>query len=1474
MTETDRREIGGFRIEAELKASGAQGRVYKAVCETDSLAWCAKGTVVALKAMQVNADADGEGAGERLRRRTEALVALRHPNVVRYLGCFVEPSAFSETHVVVQEFLVGETLKARLAAQPTGLDADFALKVALGVASGLAAAAKAGIVHRDVKPENVFLCSDGSVKLIDFEVARQSGNTTSASGGMVGSFDYMAPDFSDPHFAGDEISDVFSAGAVIHEALTGKLPYRRFGGQGQQAGFAFLDRWSRDADGKFIRGECAVSSSVERILAHARPVLQKALAVRREARFPTFDALREALEGVRFRDLRNGGTSYRILQLVGKGGFGEVFKARSGGHTFAVKHLLKPDYAARFFREAKIMSELNDPCFVRFFDFFVLEHAGVKEAFLVMDFLPGMPGSSLRDAIRRSAGCGLDRTSVLKAFVRYAHGLKTIHARGIYHRDVKPTNLYYPEDRPESAAIMDLGIARDASGTETTGQVPGTLDYMPPETALGGTRGDAGMDVYALGLCLYEALSGKKGFPRLPSGSAGYAQFFQRAKDKARPTFDAPCVTAKPALLALLRKMTEPEVSERLTDAGELEEELRRVLADGGETTAADEGETAAPSDSAASASGPAASASADAETADGDDDGETCETAFVPQQGLPQEAVKVIDDGLRRLGGRSREPRSRKVWAFALLGAAAAVAAGAALFWRSEIDVALARLMPKLSRPAGVYSDAAVVIDGESVGAPDVYGDALSSIEEADALRDRWLEDRKDALTEDERVRALAFFERKREQRVIRDRLDTERTQFDADVKRLVETYGTQGVAAGDAVRKAWQKTWGGASRAKVDGAVRLFDKARRARQAVDASKALVPRATIAAGAVAKSYADNGLKIADREAGIWEREWGARLTADDAAALRARLKAARDAVVRQDEEEKACEARRALVAECRALVEMTVPVPSREARLLEAENKARQAAASGILDAKACAAFLKEVEAARAWTVFEVVNRSDLDLKVGGVPVKNASSHVFVYTNAPPETLAVECFGYESFPLGRQTNGKVVTLLPEHFALLKVDVAVGDLDEGVTCRVDGVSVGGKTVRIVPGSHECVYSRKDYRDQVIPFRVEPGVARALPPPGAWARSEEWLQRERDRVRAERAAALEKACGRLLADEPISNRVVRLARCGRILRDWTTPDLLGETRHKALAARLAAAEALSFGAVVNGTDCALTATVAGETLSFAPAARTLVSYPSSGSLDATLVAAGYEPIPFPEKFAGAELRVVPAMLKPAPVEIAVHGMPADVSCVLDGKAVAGASFKALPGAHALVFRRPDHEAQQVTLTVKLGEPVGVACPTRWTPTKGLSSLVAAEAAAEAGDWNRAKNLLGEADVRGEEALNRKMALSLRFEQRKRFLKRLDEAALAYHEERWHDVVKLHFDLKLNGYVMTREDRKRVAEAIRQREGHLEMLRKIAGTGDFGASTEKIDAEIRSFRAMSGLLEQELTSSRNDGKENSK
>lgn len=569
--------IGGFEILEEIQAgSGSQGTVYKARCVSDVHGFVSPGTVVALKVMPVQDE--GGSLWRKLEKRTKELVQLDHPNVVRYHGCFSESGMFNDLHVVVQEFLEGDTLKARLLSAPNGLDADEALRIVKAALSGLVYVSGKGIVHRDIKPGNIFLCSDGGVKLIDFEIAKRNGGTTTASAGNIrGSFDYMAPDFTVPDFYGDVRSDVFSTGVVLHEMLTGKTPYRRLEGDDKQANFAFLSRWTHVLQ----EGEdpIRISVRIKRILSGADVVLKRALSPDRSGRYADFSSFANDVAAIKFRQLQSGSLTYRLLQYVGKGGFGEVFKARElrSRTDVAIKHLLKPEYAARFRREAKVMMKLRGSCFVRFVDFFFLNVGGNHDAFLVMAFLDGMPGSSLRDAIRKSAGSGLPLRDVLVAFECYAYGLATMHGAGLFHRDIKPSNLYFPPGRPEHAAIMDLGIARDIYGTATHGQVPGTLDYMPPEVVLSDSRGDGAMDVYALGLCFYEALTGKTAYDRLPAGTAAYSAFFARAKEKSLPVLTSEPVSTDPDLLALIREMTNPDVSDRLKDAGRVSARIREI---------------------------------------------------------------------------------------------------------------------------------------------------------------------------------------------------------------------------------------------------------------------------------------------------------------------------------------------------------------------------------------------------------------------------------------------------------------------------------------------------------------------------------------------------------------------------------------------------------------------------------------------------------------------------------------------------------------------------------------------------------------------------------------------------------------------------------------------------------------------------------------------------------------------------------
>ena len=579
MGESAEQLLGGFRLE-EVVGHGAQGRVWRAVCVDAAPGIAKKGDRVALKIKDVPDD-DGEKWRDH-EERVSLLKTMDHPNVVRYLGSFRVNDAGVDKHVIVQELLEGETLKTRLKSLRLGLDVDEALRIVKAAAAALEYTSGLGIHHRDIKPGNIFLCSGGGVKLIDFGVAKQGDGTVTESGNVRGTFDYLAPDFISPEFRGDERSDIFSLGVVLHEVVTSALPYIDEG----KGELGYVSRWTRHAGGD--DSPIFVKPLARRVLRGVEDVLGKALAPERENRYSSFAEFREGLGNVKFNDLKNGERTYRWLKFIGKGGFGEVFKAKwmETGEPVAVKRLLNPAYAKRFHTEAKVMQQLKDPCFVSFVDFFVKG----ENAFLVMRFLDGMPGGSLRDAIDRSKASaarngerdcgGLPKPLVLSAFERYARGLSLLHRRkpSIIHRDIKPSNLYYPEGRPDLVAIMDFGIVREEDSSFTSGVPPCTFDYAPPEIATSTDKGSPGMDIFALGLCLYEALTGKSAYPRIPNGMPGLRMFIERCMSMRAPSFSDPRVQEDPELLDLLRRMTNPDASKRITDAEEVAVALRRLF--------------------------------------------------------------------------------------------------------------------------------------------------------------------------------------------------------------------------------------------------------------------------------------------------------------------------------------------------------------------------------------------------------------------------------------------------------------------------------------------------------------------------------------------------------------------------------------------------------------------------------------------------------------------------------------------------------------------------------------------------------------------------------------------------------------------------------------------------------------------------------------------------------------------------------
>jgi serine/threonine protein kinase len=202
-------QIGRYRI-VERIGRGAMGMVYRARDE-------AMDRDVAVKVMMADLEDDPD-IRTRFHREAQAAARLSHPNIITIFDVGEDGNRF----YIVMELLRGTTLKEFVRQERTPLERKLDLMIQL--CAGLGAAHNASIYHRDIKPGNLFVRSDGTLKVLDFGVARLASSSMTAAGLIVGTPDYMSPEQA----RGDQVdgrSDIFSVGGVFYFMLTGRKPF-------------------------------------------------------------------------------------------------------------------------------------------------------------------------------------------------------------------------------------------------------------------------------------------------------------------------------------------------------------------------------------------------------------------------------------------------------------------------------------------------------------------------------------------------------------------------------------------------------------------------------------------------------------------------------------------------------------------------------------------------------------------------------------------------------------------------------------------------------------------------------------------------------------------------------------------------------------------------------------------------------------------------------------------------------------------------------------------------------------------------------------------------------------------------------------------------------------------------------------------------------------------------------------------------
>ena len=487
-------------------------------------------------------------------RETETLAALDHPAIRHaYAGGTIESFAFRTAN-----WIEGESLAGALRRGPRPI--PTAMSLVRDLLSALEHAHARGIIMRRVVPTTLMIDSGGRGVITDLRYSNWCLPHVPASDTVAA---YMAPEVRGGE-PGDPASDVYTVAANIYAALTGQEPD---------------PDPARLVPPRNVR--LAIPVAVERVILRALSHAPRARYftatemledfVSDAGTFHVPAAAPQVTESGFERRLRRAlGDDYELLDEIGAGGFGRVFRARDLDleREVAIKILhpsltADPGVTERFRREAQLAARLRHPNIVSIYD--IMGRAGLQ--WYTMEFVPG---ANLAQVVQRDGPLSVDR--VVRLLTQALAALEHAHPLGLVHRDLKPENmLIEPDGR---LRITDFGLALALRGEARFGGATsrsGTPQFAAPEQLLG-ERVDQRADLYSLGAVAYFALLG-----RPPFAGVTPEQILARQTTDDLPALTAERPDVSKELEEVLRRAVVSEPARRFPSATAFREALQRA---------------------------------------------------------------------------------------------------------------------------------------------------------------------------------------------------------------------------------------------------------------------------------------------------------------------------------------------------------------------------------------------------------------------------------------------------------------------------------------------------------------------------------------------------------------------------------------------------------------------------------------------------------------------------------------------------------------------------------------------------------------------------------------------------------------------------------------------------------------------------------------------------------------------------------